>query len=142
MPTPRIIVLEDDRAQLLILERFLERKGYEVVSAPDPMMCPVYSDKRCDCPEGMVCGDILLTDNHMPRMTGLRFVERQQQMGCKGLMENKAVLSAGLTEEDRKEAADLGCTCFDKPYELRKLEKWLDERISRIDPDRKLRPLT
>ncbi len=97
---PRIIVFEDDEASRNLLTLVLERRGYEVISSPDPTLCPIYSNLGESCPHEDACGDFLLTDNRMPRMTGIDFVEVQSQRGCKGIVKNKAVISGTWSPEE------------------------------------------
>lgn len=136
----RAIVIDDDASCRSLLETLLKHKGYEVISLEEPMACPLYADPFCTCPHEHACGDFLLTDNRMPRMTGLEFVERQSRGGCKGVVVNKAVLSANWSEEDLATARRLGCRVFAKPYNLREISAWLDEREKTIPPGRKLVP--
>jgi CheY-like chemotaxis protein len=113
-------------------------RGYEVVSADNPTACPVYGDMTADCPHEFACGDILITDNQMPYMTGLEFVQRQTQRGCKGVVHNKAVTSAYWADDDLQRADRLGCKVFKKPFDLVEINQWLDEREKNIAQDRQL----
>ena len=135
---PRVIVFEDDETSRQLLTMVLERRGYEVISSSDPTICPIYSNLEESCPHEDACGDFLLTDNRMPRMTGLDFVEAQNRRGCKGIVNNKAVISGTWTQLEREKAETLGCKIFCKPYSLAELLEWLDEQEKKIPPDRKL----
>jgi len=134
----RIIVLEDDEGSRKLLSMLLQNRGYEVVSATEPVLCPLYTDLHANCTHEFACGDFLLTDNRMPRMTGLEFVARQQERGCKGVVHNKAVISGTWSDKELETAAQLGCKVFTKPYQLVDILKWLDEREKTLAPDRKL----
>lgn len=138
---PRIIVFEDDPVSRKLITLILEEAGYEVISAVDPTMCPLYDNLDAQCTHVDACGDFLLTDNQMPRMTGLEFVETQGRRGCKGVVQNKAVISAALTLEQRAKAEDLGCKVFRKPFRIEEILTWVEERKKLIPPDRKLTPL-
>jgi DNA-binding response OmpR family regulator len=137
----RIFLLEDDDNLRELIEKLLARAGREVIAAREPLLCPVYLDGRCDCPPGMVCGDILISDIQMPRMDGLSFIANQIAKGCRGLSRNKAVFSGRLSAADCVRAADLGCEVFRKPSGLDQLLHWVDRRAAMIDPQRRLRPL-
>lgn len=93
---------------------------------------------RFTCPEEFVCGDFPLTDNRVSGMTGLEFVERRTNGGCRGIVANKAVFSGSWDEEDLAKAARLGCRVFVKPVNLDEISAWLDEREKTIPPERKL----
>jgi CheY-like chemotaxis protein len=116
----------------------LKQRGYEVISLADPTICPLFADPLCTCPQNFVCGDFLLTDNQMPGMTGLEFVERQTNGGCKGIISNKAVISGSWNEEELAKAKRLGCRVFSKPFSLDEISAWLDEREERISSGRQL----
>ncbi len=135
---PRAIVIDDDDACRALVSLLLEQKGYEVLSFSDPTACPVYTDPEAPCPHADACGDFLLTDNHMPNMTGIEFIESQSRRGCKGMVKNKAVLSGSLSLGEVERAERLGCKVFRKPYVLKEVSDWLDEQLKTIPDDRKL----
>lgn len=137
-PKARAIIIDDDASCRALLETLLKQRGYEVISLSDPTACPLYASSQCTCPQDHACGDFLLTDNRMPRMTGIEFVERQSQRGCKGIVGNKAILSGTWDDEELAHAERLGCQVFDKPYNFKEIMDWLDEREKQILPGRKL----
>ncbi len=137
----RIFLLEDDDNLRALLGKLLARAGREIITAREPLLCPIYLDGHCDCPPGMVCGDILITDNKMPRMNGLDFIANQIAKGCRGWRQNKAVFTGRLSTADRLRAAELGCEVFEKPNGLEDLLQWVDRRAAAIAPERQLRPL-
>jgi CheY-like chemotaxis protein len=138
----RAIILDDDPFLRRLLSEILKGKGYEVLSAADPTICPIYADLCGVCTHEFACGDFLLTDNRMPHMSGLDFVIRQNQRGCKGAIRNKAIFSAGWNADDLATAGRLGCKAFHKPYNFAEIHAWLDAQAKMIPPDRKLDPLS
>lgn len=139
--TPRIIVLEDDEQSRQALSRVLEQRGYEVVSAAEPLGCCLYTDLESPCTHEFPCGDFLLTDNRMPGMTGLEFIARQKERGCKGVVHNKAILSGTWEDWELESARQLGCQVFTKPCTLQEILRWLEEREATLAPDRRLTDL-
>ncbi|MEJ2199757.1 MAG: response regulator [Desulfuromonadaceae bacterium] len=139
---PRIILLEDNESSRFCLVLLLEQKGYEVVHAPDPTICPVYSNPAGTCPHEHPCGDFLLTDNDMPKMTGLEFIEAQVSRGCKGAATHKAVMSGSLRQAEREKAEALGCKIFTKPIRMEDVFGWLNQKKQQLPPDRKLTDLS
>lgn len=137
----RAVVIDDDKHCRRLLALILEQNGYEVVSLAEPTACPVYAEPQARCSHQQACGDFLLTDNRMPVMSGLRFIETLLQRGCKGVARNMAVLSAGWTEAEKAHAERLGCTIFTKPYDLQTVLDWLQQRGELIPADRQLMPL-
>lgn len=134
----RAIVIDDDETCRSLLAMLLQQRGYEVICLPDPTACPLFEDAGCTCLQEEVCGDFLLTDNRMPGMSGLEFVDRQVRGGCKGIVGNKAVLSGGWQPAELAEADRLGCQVFHKPYQIQEITAWLDRRERFISADRKL----
>ncbi len=135
---PRIIIIEDDERCQELLSMVLERKGYEVISLSEPGVCPLYMDAECICTSEQACGDFLITDNRMPRMTGLEFIELQSRRGCKGIIGNKLVVSGTWTPSELQTAERLGCNVMHKPYNFNSILDWLEERKNRIPPGREL----
>ena len=137
----RVFVFEDNDVLLGIIIKILQRRGHEVLGYSDPTRCPLYSNPTCPCPREEACGDILITDNDMPGMTGLEFIRRQSLRGCKGIMGNKAVMSGGWSSENLELAKSLGCKIFRKPMSIKDLTEWLEECESRTSAERRLKTL-
>jgi CheY-like chemotaxis protein len=137
----RAIVIDDNEEVRSIISSIMELRGYEVVSSPEPPVCPVYLDSECECPYEHECMDVLITDQRTPKMTGLDFIENQTRNGCKAIMKNKAVISGNWTKEECEQAKSLGCQIFNKPFRIEEISEWLDECEKSIDPNRKLAEL-
>jgi CheY-like chemotaxis protein len=117
------LILEDDPLILSLLQRVLVRRGYDVVTYPDPTACPIFTDSGCPCSSQPKCPDIILTDFNMPSVNGIEFVEHLQRKGCK--CRNIAMISGSWTAEDLQHASPLGVSVFAKPFHLQRLESWL-----------------
>jgi CheY-like chemotaxis protein len=91
--------------------------------------------------ENQACGDVFITDNIMPNMTGLDFMETQTRHGCKAIAKNKAVMSATWADADLERVKRLDCKRFQKPFRMEEILRWVAECEKRIDPDRKLTDL-
>lgn len=87
------------------------------------------------------CADILFVDKHMPKMSGLEFIEHMESKGCKGLTRNKVVMSGALTEQDRQKAKSLGCIVVNKPITLAEVDTLIEEMKQTISLDRRLAEL-
>ena len=137
----RIIIFEDDASARMLLSRALDRLGHDVLAFADPLACPLYLGDDCSCTQLNPCGDLLITDHRMPRMTGLEFIRRQCERGCKGVAANKAVVSGSWTEAQLLEARRLGCKVFSKPLSLGELVAWIHDRETLIPADRRFASL-
>lgn len=135
---PRTIILESDNRLRNLLSVLLESRGHEVLAYAYPVMCPLYHQPACDCPQESPCVDILIADNDMKIMSGLEFVHLQMERGCKGMARNKMILSAQLTEEQKLEADRLGCTMAEKPFRIPEFFSWVAECESRLRKERRL----
>ncbi|BCS52772.1 response regulator [Geobacter sp. SVR] len=122
----RVVIFEDDVLTLEMLRKCLTARGYEVTGYTDPQMCRLNGDPVCRCPRELSCGDILITDNYMPHMTGLELIRQQSLRGCKAVR-HRAVISGNLSPSDREAARELGCKVFPKPVVLQELFAWLRE---------------
>jgi len=123
-----VVVFEDDPLTRDVLVKMLDKSGYEVMSFDEPHLCPAYSSAKCECPQDASCGDFLITDNYMPRMSGLEFIRQQQSRGCKGISRNKAVISGSWSAENLAIAEELECKVFFKPVIFIEILRWIKER--------------
>ena len=136
----RAVIFDAVESVRELLAVALRDRGYEVLSFAEPSNCPLYldPDNRCSCTQEYPCGDLLIIDQHMPDMTGLEFIERQEARGCKGVVQNKALLAQSLSPAERAKARELGCRVFYKPFRFRDFSQWLDSREKQISSDRRL----
>ena len=134
--TCRVLVLEDNVSILKLLTELLEDRGYEVLGFSNPAICPLQMTPECRCGENQRCTDIIISDLHMPAVTGLTFIENQRKKNCK--CNHVALVSAFWTDEDLALAHDLKCKTFTKPFFFQDMDEWLDEVETTIDPGREL----
>ncbi|MBN2468149.1 MAG: response regulator [Deltaproteobacteria bacterium] len=134
--TMRAIIFEDNEAYRTYLSSLLEERGYEVYAFSEAGGCPLYLQERCPCPEGYVCADIIITDLRMPRVTGLKLIEHQLRLGCKG--RNIAIISGRWSKADRSYALALGCKVLEKSIDTTELIQWLEECEGKMDMHRRL----
>jgi len=137
----RALVLDDDESIRQLLVALLRGRGYEVIDHPEPIHCTVYDREHCACREGFTCGDVMITDVEMPRVSGLDLLEDQRRRGCKVDTRNVAVMSGGWTREGLERARGMGCTIFDKPFKIPELRAWLAECEARLGAETQLRDL-
>ncbi len=138
----RVIVIDDEEIVLRVLKMHFENQGYDVIASVDPEVCDAFfRDIQCLNPPGVMCGDILITDNQMPRIRGIEFIESQLQRDCKISVECKAVMSGNFKQEDIERIDKIGCARFEKPISLVILDAWASHCVSRIDKSRRLRGL-
>ncbi len=141
MRKPRIIIFDDNAAIVMALEDFFINRGYEVVSYTEPLVCPIYEKDGNCCDKSLPCADIVITDLHMPRMTGPDLLRRQAERGCKLVTGNKAVMSSYVAGAYEDIIKDLGCSFFYKPLIMSSIPDWLTEREKHFDLSKPLNAL-
>lgn len=68
--------------------------------------------------------DVVITDNNMPRLSGLGLVRRLRENGFAGRI---VVLSAHLTEQNRRAYLELNVDrLLEKPFDLQSLRRAID----------------
>jgi CheY-like chemotaxis protein len=140
--TPTRILLFGNQEEISSLySLFLRSKGYEVLHFPSPTTCALINNQTCTCPRDHVCADMIIADMDMEGMTGLELIRHQDERGCRALPEHKAVISKGLTYNQEREAAALGCKTLLKPFRLMDMMEWVRKCEQGIRPERKLTPV-
>jgi CheY-like chemotaxis protein len=123
---PRIaLVLEDNQECRSLLTEILNDKHLQVRAYSDPGN---YLTTRFEgsCQQACPCLGFIMTDNHMPGLSGLEFLENLEISGCKMPKERKAIFSGDWTPEERGRAGLLGCRVFNKPYDVTEIWAWID----------------
>ncbi|MHB8880864.1 MAG: PilZ domain-containing protein [Thermodesulfovibrionales bacterium] len=134
MRKPRVNIFDDDATNLTMLKTFLATLDFEVLAFESPVICPIYKDHADNkCSRSIPCADIVLTDNQMPRMSGLEMLVRQAQGGCPIDSRNKALMSGDHNVDSDKRLEGLGCAFFKKPFKLHDISIWLEACKERID---------
>jgi signal transduction histidine kinase len=108
----RILVVDDQPANVLVLERLLRHTGWEdVVSTTDPA-------EGLDRAESFA-PDLILLDLHMPGIDGYEFMERIARRNGSRLPAKVIVLTADTNRAAREHALTLGAADFlTKPFDL------------------------
>jgi two-component system, sensor histidine kinase ChiS len=96
-PRPRVLLVDDDAINMMILTELLELGGYEVLQAHDGLAAYTILQQRQDF-------DVLVSDLLMPKMGGFELAEKVR---TELLLQQMPILflSANITEHDEAEAA-------------------------------------
>jgi DNA-binding response OmpR family regulator len=136
---PRAVIFEEDPLIRQMLKAICLRRGYEVLSFPDPALCPLHTKKNCPCELETPCTDIIFSNLDMSSVKGLDFVEALLGNGCQ--CQHIALMSNDWTDRDTHRALDLGCKLFTKPLQVRQITRWLEQTERTLRPDRHLHAL-
>ena len=122
----KAVVVDDMDFCRAFLTDYLTEQSYQVMSFPSATdfiaHCTV--DGRCLCSEP--CVDLLLLDNKMPGLSGLDFLKKRSDLGCKLKSEQLAMFSGSWTKKEKQQAENLGCLTFPKPYDVSAMDSWLE----------------
>src|SRR4051794_11882019 len=105
-----ILIVDDQRANVMLLERILQRAGYaNVQSTTDPSrvgeLCDAY---RPD----LILLDIHLLDIHMPRVDGFAVLAELRERLPRGAYLPVLALTADASRETRNRALEAGARDF------------------------------
>lgn len=132
----RAVIFDDERLFRVFLWDFFDRRNYEVLTFPEPGVCPLHVHPQCPCPDGTVCSDVVISDVNMFGKNGIDYIEELMRKGCK--QQHFALMSGCFSDADRERAARLGCGLFDKPLEIDALTTWVESVEKMISPERRL----
>jgi len=111
LSTARILIMDDEPANVLLLERILGRAGYsEVVTTTDPRAALSLFDEREP--------DLVLLDLMMPELDGFGVMQELSRRIPEGALLPILVLTADATREARERALSMGARDFlTKPFD-------------------------
>lgn len=121
---PKVLVIDDNVMFLDITKAYFQYKGFEVAAYLQPT-CPMLEKEAESCFLGEPIYDLILTDNDMPNMQGIDFLEHIHERGCKIPSSKKAILGGDISIEDRVRAERLGVRIFHKPCSFDVLDEWV-----------------
>ncbi|MBI4499251.1 MAG: response regulator [Chloroflexi bacterium] len=108
----RILIIDDEEPNALLLQRALQRAGYTLVQqSTDPRQAVLqYAEFR---------PDLILLDLHMPHVDGFTLLERFHSLIPEGSYLPILVLTADITPEAKQRALGSGARDFlTKPFDL------------------------
>jgi putative two-component system response regulator len=122
----RILVVDDENANVEILRRFLARAGFRNVDSTTDsrQAAPLYLEHR---------HDLILLDLHMPHLDGLEVIDQLNEIASASYLPI-LILSGDLTPEARRDALSRGAKDFvNKPFQqdelLLRIRTLLDTRL-------------
>ncbi|HET7698704.1 MAG TPA: HD domain-containing phosphohydrolase [Vicinamibacterales bacterium] len=136
--TARILVVDDEDANVEILRRVLRRAGFASVdtTTDSRQVAPLYLKHR---------HDLILLDLHMPHMDGLEVMDQLNEIASASYLPI-LILSGDLTPEARRDALSRGAKDFvNKPFQqdelLLRIRTLLETRLLYVRIQRQNRQL-
>jgi CheY-like chemotaxis protein len=122
----KALVFDDDEMIRHLLVDILSIRNVQVSSYADPNDF-LSEHNVLDCLAEEPCFDLILTDNKMPTMTGLAFLEHIKDHGCCVPKRQQAIISGTWSEGELVKAEALGCRIFEKPCPPDLILDWIDD---------------
>ena len=133
----RIFFVDDDENIRNLMKRYLELKGYDVHVFEKARICEVDMNNKCMQEENRICADIIISDVHMPEVSGMEFVEHLKSCQCK--CRNIALISGVWSLENIQKAQEINCKIFSKPFIFNDIVDWIkgcEGRTDRAQPQK------
>ena len=128
----RAIVIDDEPMIRSMVERLLRRCGYSVLSYSSPVeeaifkepeKCPAMTGDCASFDTNPNCAELIISDVRMPFHSGLEYVTKLRQVGCK--VRDIAIMSGDMGPDDCRKAEALGCKVFEKPFTMSEMKEWI-----------------
>lgn len=124
----KALVVDDDVYCLKLTGDYLRYKGFEVTE----LLTPNCSADKTE--QGVFSTyDVVVSDNRMPGMTGVEFLDYLSSAECPLPPERKALLTGDITQIEFSHAVERGYRVFRKPCSLESLDHWLAEIFPDLD---------
>jgi putative two-component system response regulator len=108
----RILIVDDEEANTLLLERILQRSGYEQIHSTNDAREVLHLFARYQ-------PDLVLLDLMMPFVSGFEILEMIQQIIPRGTFLPVLILTADLNPETKQRALSMGAKDFlTKPFDM------------------------
>ena len=127
----RTLVVEDNFGIQETYQLVARMRGHEMLIYSYVNETPLLRPHSCQCTEERRCADFLILDIYMPNFNGVEWLENAIKKGCK--IPKIAVISGKSTRDQQKKVEQLGCTFFDKPFDIFELERWMANGEHDID---------
>ena len=128
----RAIVLDDEIPIRELIGATLSLCGYTVQLYSSPAEATIFDHpESCSLLAGCAelfensptCAELIVTDVRMPFISGIEYVSKLRQVGCK--VRYIAIMSGSWSEKERGEAEAMGCKLFLKPLSIAEFQGWV-----------------
>ncbi|MFZ5610030.1 MAG: response regulator [Pseudomonadota bacterium] len=126
--TPRVLIVEDNKLNQMLLRDFLGREGFDLAMADDGVAA-LEALARSDF-------DLVLMDLRMPRMSGIEATRALRQSGARNAAVPIIALTANAMPSDRQDCFDAGMDDHvAKPIDMDQLIRTMKRHLARPGAD-------
>ncbi len=115
-----LLYVDDNDFNLMIADELLKKSGHQLFTFGSPSEALEFVKQS----NGNI--DIIISDLHMPEMSGFEFARRVRQTRCGDLALLAAMTASGPAEADEIVHGDFDCV-LTKPFDLKKIIRSYDE---------------
>lgn len=119
------LLLDDDIEHRQQMIEILTEKGYRVKLYANPISFMLRREDHI-CPASGHCFDLILVGNRLSGMSGIEFLRRIKERGCRLPDHCKAIFCSDFPQEHPQMVDELGCRFFIKPTPPEEICRWLD----------------
>ena len=132
----RIFLVNEDVSIRKTIKEHLENLGHQVITTSEPLLCDIYNG--CDCSKPHPCADALFIDQNIHGISGLEFIRRMQERGCKSDPSGKFIILGDAHSIDMDEVERIGCKVLEKPATRDVIGEIINSIKEKTKTDRKL----
>jgi CheY-like chemotaxis protein len=88
-----------------------------------PESCPLSTGRDELFDNSLTCAELIVTDVRMPFISGIEYVRKLRQVGCR--VRYIAIMSGSWSAKERGEAEAMGCKIFLKPLSVAEFQGWV-----------------
>jgi len=127
MSVGTVLVFDDDNFFRTLLADTLQELDFQVVSYPSP---DVFLSRRNN--DAAAWPDYILTDNRMPGMSGMEFVQKISQLGCSIPKQRIGIISGRWDDDDLEKARNQGYQIIQKYNSPDQIRAWIETTIDSL----------
>lgn len=112
----RALIVDDDEGILRLLKMVLDKRGWIVLAVGSPKHLSMPSGRHGRCDVDRPCYDLIISDVHMPDMSGIDFFAILRRDACK--CRNAFLISGACTSDEVVSAHKQGFELMPKPLDI------------------------
>jgi CheY-like chemotaxis protein len=123
MSVATVLLFDDDNFFRTLLADTLKELDFQVVSYPSPgvFLARLNNEAAAAWP------DYILTDNQMPGMSGMEFVQKISRLGCNTPKQRIGIISGRWDNADLETARKQGYKIIEKYNSPDQIRAWVEE---------------